>query len=625
MPDAQSSPVVPLPPGFLADYVAESSEHLITVRRALLALETTIGRTRPPPAATDELFHAFHSLKGLSGMVGFKDAEALAHEMESLLRRIQQSPEPLTNSAYTALVDATRSLEAIVGGAGTREATTDVGPLVERLAAPAASMRRHMRVSYVPTPELAQRGVTINTVRAALQTVGDIVQATPHIGSAGEVAFEFLLATSADASALDALEAQGLRWEEEAASGPDDEATPLRDESGVAAPAQFVRVDVARLDELMRVMGDLVTSRARLADSYGAIEPLIPPALARNVQEHTLLLERQLRHLRDGIMRIRMVPIGDVFERMTFVARDLAREQGKRVRLDVSGARTEVDKFVVERLADPLLHLVRNSVSHGLEPAEERRALGKPEEGTLHLRASTAGDVVVLDIEDDGRGIDAGHVAERARAAGLRVPEPLDNDAVLDLLCAPGFSTRDTVDRASGRGIGMAVVRRVVAEMGGVVMLETRVGHGTRFTIHLPITLAITDALIATVADRTFAVPQGSVREVLDVSAESIRRVEAGEVVAYRGTALPLVRLGQRFHLAPAERSTLHVFVVGSVEAPVGIAVDRVVGQREIVVRTLTDELVKVPGIAGATQLGDGQVALILDMAALARPQGSHA
>jgi two-component system chemotaxis sensor kinase CheA len=188
----------------------------------------------------------------------------------------------------------------------------------------------------------------------------------------------------------------------------------------------------------------------------------------------------------------------------------------------------------------------------------------------------------------------------------------------------PGFSTRDTVDRASGRGIGMAVVRRVVGEMGGVVILDTRVDRGTRFTIHLPLTLAITEALIATVADRTFAVPQGSVREILEISADSIRRHEAGEVVAYRGAVLPLVRLSQRFHLAQASRATLHVFVAGTAEAPVGIAVDRVVGQREIVVRTLSDQLVKVAGVAGATQLGDGRVVLILDVAALVRsPQGS--
>ena len=620
-----------LPAGFLADYAAECAEHLTTVRRALVDLESTIAQTVPPRTIVDDLFHAFHSLKGLSGMVAFADAEELAHEMESFLRRLQQSPQPITSAGYAALADATRSLETIVASATTRETVEDVKPLVGRLAGDTTSLaRRHVRLHYLPTPELAQRGVSINTVRAALQTMGDIVEAMPRVSAAGEIAFDFTLATTADPDALNELATQGLQWEN---AGPDTVAADanadarLRDEPpGRPALSQFVRVDVARLDELMRLVGELVVTRARLADAFGTLESLVPVALARNVHDHALTFERQLRDLRDGVMRVRMVPIGDVFERMTFVARDLAREQGKRLRIHVSGTRTEVDKFVVERLSDPLLHLVRNAVSHGLESAEERVALGKAEEGSLHLRATTSGDAVVLDVEDDGRGIDAASVAHRARVAGLPVPEALDNDALLDLLCAPGFSTRDTVDRASGRGIGMAVVRRVVGEMGGVIGLDTRVGHGTRFTIQLPLTLAITDALIATVGDWTFAIPQGSVREVLEASADRIRRLEAGDVIAHRGTLLPLVRLTQRFHLTAASPATLHVFVAGPPDAPIGIVVDRVIGQREIVVRTLTDELVKVPGIAGATQLGDGRVILILDVAALIRSsQRSHA
>ena len=624
MTDGATDTPHPLPPGFLDDYVAECSEHLTAVRRVLIDLETRISEAPPPRGLLEELFHAFHSLKGLSGMVGFRHAEELAHEMESFLRRLQQSSEGLTNAGYAALADATRSLEEIVAGATSREATVNVEKVLDRLAGHTAGPRR-IHAHYAPTAELAERGITINTVRDALQAHGDIVEATPRIGGAGEIAFDFTVTTSADAAALDALQALGLRWTvaEPAAGASDERGSDERRGSAIGS-AQFVRVDVARLDELMRLMGDLVVTRARLADAYAAVEPLVPPALARGVQEHSLLLERQMRVLRDGVMRVRMVPIGDVFERMTFVARDLAREQDKRVRIDIAGARTEVDKFVVERLTDPLLHLVRNAVSHGLESPAERRARGKPEEGALSLRATTAGDVVVLHVEDDGRGIDGTRVAERARAAGIAVAEPLDSDGVLDLLCTPGFSTRETVDRASGRGIGMAVVRRVVAEMGGILQLETQAGCGTRFTIHLPLTLAITDALIATVGDRTFAVPQGSVREVLEVQADDIRRVEAGEVVAYRGAVLPLVRLSQRFLLAPSPRPNVHVFVAGTAEAPVGIAVDRVVGQREIVVRTLTDRLVKVPGISGATQLGDGRVVLILDVAALVRaPQGS--
>ena len=232
----------------------------------------------------------------------------------------------------------------------------------------------------------------------------------------------------------------------------------------------------------MRLIGDLVVTRARLADSFHAIESLVPLALSRGVQEHALLLERQLRDLRDGVMRVRMVPIGDVFERMTFVARDLAREQGKRVRMEVNGTRTEVDKFVVERLSDPLLHLVRNAITHGLESAEERATLGKPEEGTCTC-VRRPRRLVVLDVEDDGRGVDAASVADRARQAGLVVPtnSTTTRCSTCSVRRLLDQGHRGPRERARDRE---AVVRRVVGEMGGVMRLDTRAAHGTRFTIH---------------------------------------------------------------------------------------------------------------------------------------------
>ena len=610
-----------LPAELVADYAAECAEHLTTVRRALLALEASV-QDAPDGARLEELFRAFHSLKGLSGMVGLADAETLAHDMETSLRRLQQSPAPLTAADHAALADATRRLETLVAAVGAGGAPPE--PEAPSAEPPRVGWRR-VRVHYKPSAALAGRGVGINSVREALQALGVLVEAAPSIDPGGEIAFDFVLSTDAGDAALGALEADGIRWTVD--TTPEAIAPPpaADDVRGGVAPSQFVRVDVARLDDLMRVMGDLVVTRSRLADALATVERHVPPALWRGAHEHTLAFERQLRELRDRVMRVRMVPIGPVFERMTFVARDLAREGGKHVCLHVHGARTEVDRFVVERLADPLLHLVRNAVSHGVEAADERRAVGKPGEATLTLRAVTAGDAVVIDVEDDGRGIDAAAVVDRARRAGLAVPPAPSADEVLDLLCAPGFSTRDTVDRGSGRGVGMTVVRRVVAEMGGLVTLASRRHLGTRFTIQLPLTLAITDALIASVGGRTFAVPQAAVREVLAVPADSVRRVETGELVAYRGGTLPLLRLARHFGLDATVAPSLHVFVAGGAEAPVGIAVDRIVGPREIVVHALSDQLVKVPGIAGATQLGDGQVVLILDVPVLLRTRARSA
>jgi two-component system chemotaxis sensor kinase CheA len=306
--------------------------------------------------------------------------------------------------------------------------------------------------------------------------------------------------------------------------------------------------------------------------------------------------------------------------------RDLARDSGKKGRLEVRGQETEIDKFLIERMMDPVLHLVRNAVSHGIETPEARVAAGKPPEGTLTLSAAGVGESVVLEIADDGRGIDAAAVIARARAFGMEVTDgPLGPAALLDILCAPGFSTRDESDRVSGRGVGMDVVKKTVEDLNGTIELQSVQGEGTRWVIELPLTLSITDALIAHVGDRTFAVPQASVREVVEIDPAAIRQIEQHEIVPFRGGMLPILRLAHVFGIAPRPRRALHVFVFGTGLDAVGIAVDKIAGQREIVVRSMADSLIKVAGVAGATDLGDGRVVLILDLAALSRAARSRA
>jgi two-component system, chemotaxis family, sensor kinase CheA len=386
-------------------------------------------------------------------------------------------------------------------------------------------------------------------------------------------------------------------------------------------------VDLSRLDELMRLIGDLVISRARLTETLARVERYVPAVEWRAVQEHGASIERHLRDLREGVVRVRLVPVGEIFRRMPFVVRDLAREADKKVKLELVGEDTEIDKFLIERMMDPMLHLVRNAVSHAFETTAERRAAGKSEEGTLTLSAAAVGEVVILEISDDGRGIDTAAVVTRARAAGLSVPEgPLDSASLLEILCAPGFSTRDEADRASGRGVGMSVVLTTVRELGGSMTLDTVPGQGSRFAIELPLTLAITDAIIAVVGDQTFAVPQSAVREVIEVDPTSVRIMERHELVPYRGGVLPLVRLAKAFGLTPRPRQRLHALVAGQGLGAVGLVFDRIVGQREIVVRAMTDPLIKVRGVSGATDLGDGRVVLILDLASLvARTSGQTA
>ena len=618
---------------FLDDYFAECDEHLTTVRRGLLALERSVGKSRPDAADIEELFRTFHSIKGIAGMVEDRETEQLAHEMEAYLRAIREGDARLTTHGVDTLIEGARYLENTIASRRKGEQAPDISQPVAALhALLAVSGQPDMSKTqstwecvFTPSPALIARGVNVDFVRTRLREGGEIVSATPLLSDEGAVAFRFLFAGTLDPATVEAWAADGIVCtrsrddEERAAAVTEARRSEEGQRAATPSPGQHVRVELTKLDELMRMIGDLVILRVRLADSIQRVEPYVPTAEWRAIQEHTAGIERQLRGLREGVMRVRLVPVGEIFRRMPFVVRDLARDTGRRVKVALAGQGTELDKFLVERLMDPVLHLVRNAVSHGIEGVDERIAAGKPPEGTVSLTASAAGEIVTIDIADDGRGLDVERVLARATHLGLPVPAEPDDAALLDLISSPGFSTRDESDRASGRGFGMAVVRTTVQELGGVIRMSSTRGVGTRFSIDLPLTLAITDALIARVGGETFAVPQSMVREVVEIEASAVRLLERGEVVPYRGAALPVIRLSSILGLPQAAGPRLHAFVVGTGPAAVGLLADRIIGQREIVVRAIADPLIRVDGVSGATDLGNGRAVLILDTTAIAR------
>jgi two-component system chemotaxis sensor kinase CheA len=615
---------------FLDDYYAECDEHLVSIRRVLVTLEDEVDAGTLDRTVLDNLFRSFHTLKGISGMVGLSAAEQLAHHLESHLRELREGTVLLSDSEFQALVAGVSLLESVITARRNDQPIPSIDETVARLqsvsseSAPGKietpiepetpdSKTTRWLIEFTPTAELAERGVNVNSVRSRLQEIGQLIQAKPVVKGAGEIAFEFIVATNADKSAL---EADGLTFQ----PAPVESAPRAKDSQPVAtiAPASVVRVDLDRLDELMRIIGELVISRTRLEDQLAELKRTTPPALWRSLQETSLSMTRQLRDLRESVMRVRMVQIGEIFERMTFVVRDLARESGKKIIVQLSGGETEIDKFLVERMMDPLMHLVRNAVSHGLETVAEREAQGKRSEGLLSLSATTAGEMIVIKIADDGRGIDRRLVLDRARARGLSHGNAdLDDAALLDLIATPGFSTRDEADRESGRGVGMDVVKKATEDLGGRVSLATKLGEGTKFTIELPLTLAIAEALIVSVNGQRFAVPQSGVREVLEVESTSTRVLENNEIISYRGKVLPLLRLARVFEMNYQRGEKFHVLVIGEDTNEVGLAVDRILGQREIVVRAIKDPLAQSKGIAGATELGDQRVVLILDVGAL--------
>jgi two-component system chemotaxis sensor kinase CheA len=623
---------------FLDDFYAETEEHIAIARRQLMLLESASRSGSVDKKAVEELLRNFHSIKGLSAMVGFDEIAQVAHRLEDYLRKLKEPGAFAPEDDLAQLFQSVEAVEKTLAAHRDNETTPDLSPLLialenlgsaavpltSRESPPAApAPLQSWKFEFHPTLELAAKGVNVTHVRANLENIGRIVQVSPRIREKGSVIFEFTVATDRSESAFRDLLADGVSYSPaEPRPAPEDAeqiaaASPVQE--GQSA-ANLVRVDMRRLDDLMRLVGELVISRAHLDETLDSAQKAIPPVQWRSLEEINSSMGRQLRDLRESVMRIRMVPVGQVFERMRFVMRGLERDTQKRVRLEVRGQETEIDKLIVERIMDPLLHLVRNAISHGIEAPAERQAAGKPAEGLLRLSASSEGETVRIDVEDDGHGIDFAKVEKRARAAGLlRKGEAMDPGKVLDLISAPGFSTRDSADLASGRGVGMAVVRNAVQDLGGTLAMHTEGGHGTRFSMRLPLTLAIADALLVEAAGQRYALPQAMVREVLPVEKSAVVKLENNEVISYRDGVLPLIRLRRLFGLTGRSGKRLHVLVLSATAGNIGLAVDRIVGQREIVIRSIADPMLKVPGITGATELGDGRPILILDAQALIR------
>jgi len=641
----------------LDDFYAECDEHLGNLRAQLVLLEAALAKSETDPAALESLYRSAHTFKGNAAIVGLASAEALAHATEELLRGLTRGEIELTAATLDLIGRAGHKLEQIVTTFRLKQPMPETATLLARLqtcsevtgsdagpaiAAPAPSTAADQcllawRATFSPSAALEARGINLKAVRTRLAALGRTRPTPPAIHPGGTMTFGFTLALREIPADLAAWASDGIvlmpvgeteAGRRAAGSRPPDDSERPRSKDGTTnadsaaggtapasmfiAPSHIVRVDLGRLDELMRITGEMVIHRSRLE------ERIARTAGDRTaLQEVNLALGRSLRELREAITRVRLVPIAEIFTRLPFVIRELNRESGKKLNLVLEGQDTEIDKYLVERLKEPLLHLVRNAVSHGIESPEERHARAKPAEATLLLRAAAVGDAVVIQIRDDGRGVDVDRVVQRAAALGLAVPPHLDGVALLNLLCAPGFSTREQADRASGRGVGMAVVASTVRELGGSLALDTSPGQWTQFTLRLPLTLSIAETFIVSAAAQTCAVPQGCVEEIIHIAAAQVHRVRQTEVVPYRSGVLPLVRLRSIFGAEPAPGAQLTVLVVGSERGSAGLVVDRVHGQREVVVRPMSDPLIRVPGISGATELGDGKPVLILDAIAL--------
>ncbi len=391
--------------------------------------------------------------------------------------------------------------------------------------------------------------------------------------------------------------------------------------------SQTVRVDVGRLDNLMNLVGELVIERTRLEAIGGSIRAVVgSDALTESMEEISLHIARLSSELQEEIMQARMFPIEQVFNRFPRMVRDLARKFNKDVNFIIDGRETELDRTVIEEIGDPLIHLLRNSVDHGIEPAEERLRMGKPAQGTVRLNAFHQENQIVITVEDDGRGLDSQKLKERCVQKGLisrQAVDKMSEQEALNLIFLPGSSTAEKISDISGRGVGMDIVRTHIEKINGLVEIDTQVGKGTRFTIKLPLTLAINRSLLIKQRGRIFALALSNVIEIIDLDTKEIQSMQRHKVALVRNSFLPLFELERLLgEKAEKREGNMPVVVVGLVDKRIGIIVDELVGEQEIVIKSLGGYIGDIHGLAGATIMGDGSVALILDVRGLVNEAG---
>ncbi|MBE3598853.1 MAG: chemotaxis protein CheA [Limnochordaceae bacterium] len=646
-------------------FVDEARERVQALNEGLLQYE---GGSADDPSVLQEIFRAVHTIKGMAGTMGYEPMVELSHALESVFDELRSAPSARPpEETFDLLFSAASALETMVetvasGGnldapdpswqaltQALRQASRSGGTAVPSSAAPvtagqgsrgaavavaqparAAAEVGHTAVPAGTTlysvevrldPHCSWKGPRAYTVLRALEAFGPIVSTQPPRQALEAEQFDdrfvVLLATHeprsrVEAAALGVSEVRAAVVTEVSAStnGSASSAIRLTKSPGAAlSPESTVRVETARLDALVELVGELVVSASQIEDRYQQRQ--MPE------ESHVDKLGRVTADLQHAVMRLRMVPLRQVFSRFPRSVRDLARALGKQVEFIVEGEETELDRSIVNAIGEPLLHLIRNAVDHGIEPPEERRKAGKPASGRIRLSARHEGNGVIVELEDDGAGIDVERIRRKAIDSGrLSAQEAASMPAeqLIQLIFEPGFSTAKQVTDVSGRGVGMDAAKAVIESLGGRLVVETRRGYGTRCIVRLPLTLAIIRALLVEAGGQLLGLPSEAVQSIESVDDSHTETVRGQRVLRYRDRLVPLVSLQEKLDLAPSDddkKSRLAV-VLSTGSRYVALLLPRVVGLQDLVIRSLGGYL-KVPGVAGAAILGSGRIALILD------------
>lgn len=607
--------------------------------------------------ADDETLHAIfrsvHSIKGGAGAFGFAELVGFSHVFESLLDAMRDHKVEPTRLVVQTLLRASDALSDIVAAARDGVSVTpgfaadiaaslrdllDGGGETEPSQAPPAAGETRYRICFAPHSEMLRKAneplLLIRQLRrlGGLSVEADASRLPPLEAIDPEAAYlnwVFTLDTGAPRSTIQEifefveddceLTIQPVGSEPVATDqGAAPAATLLAKPLEPVTAASSIRVDVDKVDRLVNLVGEMVITQAMLTEEGSRLPIDLYPGLVQGIEA----LAQSARELQESVMAIRAQPVKSVFARMPRIVRDLAAALDKEVRIVTTGEMTEIDKTVIEQLNDPLTHMIRNALDHGIELPDIRAAAGKPRQGTIHLTAAQRSGRIVIEVSDDGRGIDRDKVLAKAQARGLAPTGTTMTDEEIDnLIFLPAFSTADKISNISGRGVGMDVVKRNVQALGGRITVQSRLGAGTRFIMSLPLTLAVLDGMVISVGKETYIIPLTAIIESLRPKSADIHRVVGrGDVLALRGEYVPLVYLHARFAIQEAIADPCRgiVIIVQSEGAGrIGVVVDELLGQQQVVVKSLEANYDRVDGISGATILGNGRVALILDIARL--------